>query len=672
MPTRTPRIPDAALARIPGKAQYRVATQGAVVVVGGDHPTLVLPEAHASKWGGECWLRVRHADADEIDRADKAAKAQGKALKTAEKASLRSEKGKPVLDIPPPGKGRRHEIREGSLKWDVVYEDASALPADGIERFQLEFPAGLTWYYQPELTAEEITEGCERPENVVGSYAGYFDRSGRILDKDGEEIANYETGKFAHLYRPEMIDAAGNRCWAVQELVGSELRITLPAEWMATAVYPVRLDPTFGYDSNGGSSASLSPGTLRANINGQAEFNGSVSKITAWLTYFNLNANGVVGARATCGIYDVSGSVPTSLITNGATAETVSSVNIGGASAQFDFNFSASPSITADTDYALAIHSVNTSGSVTGYIKYDTAGGSGLWSVAVTYTAGSLPSSFPSVSPSSSTSRYSIYATYEESGGGGTTHEAALTLSSAGALAPGAAANFSASLALTAEGGISDASAAEYSVAWQAAAQAALVPGGAAVLFAGLALSGSGSLSASATASYAAALGLPVSAELAPSYGSIVTAALALEAVGAMSPAARADYQATLATLAQAGMSAAAAAQLAASWQATVVAALLASTTGLAIDAGVALPCAAALTATGYADLAAALSLTTGASIDPAALQTAFAGLEFSVLAALAATHPDDVATVMRVLVLFRGASPGVDLSGKSPSITIQ
>lgn len=261
---------------------------------------------------------------------------------------------------------------------------------------------------------------------------------------------------------------------------------------------------------------------------------------------------------------------------------------------------------------------------------------------------------------------------YFDLGAGGTTHEAALTLSADGTLAPGAAAEFSAALALTAEGGISDASAAEYSAAWQAAAQAALVPGGAAVLFAGLALSGSGSLSASATASYAAALGLPVSADLAPSYGSIVTAALALEAVGAMSPAARADYQATLAALAQAGMSAAAAAQLSASWQATVVAALLASTTGLAIDAGVTLPCAAALSATGYAELAAALSLSTGASIDPAALQTAFAGLEFSVLAALAATHPDDVATVMRVLVLFRGASPGVDLSGKSPSITIQ
>lgn len=61
MATRTPRIPDAALAKIPGKARYRMATAGAEVVIGGDHPTLVLPEARASKWGGECWLRVRHA-----------------------------------------------------------------------------------------------------------------------------------------------------------------------------------------------------------------------------------------------------------------------------------------------------------------------------------------------------------------------------------------------------------------------------------------------------------------------------------------------------------------------------------------------------------------------------------------------------------------------------------
>jgi len=314
MPTRTPRIPDADLARIPGKALYRMASAGAEIVIGGDHATLTLPEARAAKWGGECWLRVRHADADEIDKADKTAKAAGKELKAAEKASIRTEKGKPVLDIPVPGKRRLHEIREGSLKWDVIYDDPSALPADGIERFQLEFPDGLTWHYQPALTAEEIAEGAERPDNVVGSYAGYWNQAGRYLDKNGEEIANYETGKFAHLYRPEMVDAAGNRCWAEQELVGNELRVTLPAEWMAAAVYPVRLDPTFGYESVG--STLFASGSMR----GTAHTLPVAATINSMTVYHQVtaaqsgNVNAAIYEKATAALLSQAGPVGCSTV----------------------------------------------------------------------------------------------------------------------------------------------------------------------------------------------------------------------------------------------------------------------------------------------------------------------------------------------------------------------
>lgn len=383
MATRTPKIPDAALSRVPGQALYRMASQGAEIVIGGDHPSLVLPDAWASKWGGECWLRVRHADA--------------LAMKASDRARERSENGKRVLELPVSAKKRRHEIREGSLKWDVIYEDSSALPADGIERFQLEFPAGLTWHYQPPLTAEEIAEGAERPENVVGSYAGYWSQSGRYLDRNGEEIANYETGKFAHLYRPEMADAAGNRCWAEQELVGNELRITLPAEWMASAVYPVRLDPTFGYETIGGSNVNTSGNIVRAHGPFVPSTSGSVQSHSIYASSTSLQM----------GMYSNSGSLPGSLLhytDKGSFAGTAEWKTIDVLSGNFD--------VVAGTPYWFGF---NHSG---GSLYYDSTSGTSQQNQ--TYSLSNNPSLIdPFGTPSSqqASRRNSRYATYTESGG---------------------------------------------------------------------------------------------------------------------------------------------------------------------------------------------------------------------------------------------------------------
>lgn len=412
MPTRTPRIPDAALAKIPGKALYRMATAGAEVVIGGDHPTLALPEARASKWGGKCWLRVRHADAEEIDRANKAAQAQGKALKAAEKASLRAEKGKPVLDIPTTGKGRRHEIREGSLKWDVVYDSPAALPADGIERFQLEFPEGLTWHYQPALTAEEIAEGHERPEEMVGGYVAYWAQCGRYLDESGEEVANYETGRFGDIKAPLWVDAAGKTLRWTQELVGSELRCYLPTEWLATAVYPVRLDPEFGFNSFGASSFAVYSTRAYAFSVPQPEFSGTVSKITIGATYLGSN----YGSKGKAAVYAKGATVAASTLL-GQTPEWTAAVTGGGSQAWHDLPYTSGPEISASTDYLLGLFLTDATPTVTGYLKYDSASNSNYYAIADYNTDPNFPG--PYGSGSAATSGYmSIYATYEESGGG--------------------------------------------------------------------------------------------------------------------------------------------------------------------------------------------------------------------------------------------------------------
>lgn len=114
----------------------------------------------------------------------------------------------------------------------------------------------LDFFYQPALTAKEISDGCIRPENVVGSYAVYH-KTGRNNRKynNGDEV-NYMVGKLCHIYRPEAIDANNNKVWCdldIDEENGT-LAITVPQSFLDTAVYPVVIDPNFGYETQGTSN----------------------------------------------------------------------------------------------------------------------------------------------------------------------------------------------------------------------------------------------------------------------------------------------------------------------------------------------------------------------------------------------------------------------------------
>lgn len=374
-------IPDAALAKLSGVAQYRMATAGAEITIGGDHPILVKPDVRATKWGGECWLRVSHVDCGNMRPQDRHIESQ--------------ENGKAVVDLPVSAKGRTHRIKEGSLKWEIIYDNAFALPADGIERFALEFTEGLTWHHQPELTAEEIAEGCIRPDNVVNSYAAYL----------GQD-------KFGHLYRAEMVDANGDRCWATQQIVDGEIQVTLPAEWLATADYPVTLDPTFGFNSQGASSDPIYNGYIHAFEVDAPASDGTVTQLSAYLSYFGSTVPDV----ATAGIYtDSSG--PGSLIANGTTNELSSTADESGTYQIQHFTFATPPSVTGSTSYILAMMADNggAEGTIACYIAYDAVAGYNRWyKSGQTYSGGSLPDPFPSTPSVTGSRKISTWATYTE------------------------------------------------------------------------------------------------------------------------------------------------------------------------------------------------------------------------------------------------------------------
>jgi len=112
---------------------------------------------------------------------------------------------------------------------------------------------GLKYHYQPPLTPEEIAEGRVRPANVVGSYAVYHESRGNMHASQAD-AEKYKCGKAFHIYRPKVIDAKGDWLWGglnIDEKAGT-LTITIPQDWLDKAVYPVLVDPNFGYETKGG------------------------------------------------------------------------------------------------------------------------------------------------------------------------------------------------------------------------------------------------------------------------------------------------------------------------------------------------------------------------------------------------------------------------------------
>ncbi len=93
----------------------------------------------------------------------------------------------------------------GSFEWELIL--ASEPPVNSLTldlRRQ-----NVKLLYQPVLTAEEIAEGAERAERVVGSYAVYH--TSKRNHKEGD--TDFQVGKIGHIYRPLATDNNGDTIW---------------------------------------------------------------------------------------------------------------------------------------------------------------------------------------------------------------------------------------------------------------------------------------------------------------------------------------------------------------------------------------------------------------------------------------------------------------------------
>lgn len=363
---------------------YRLpASHGAEIEIGRrrDHADQLWPRARSAKWRGRCWLELSARDV--IPRPGGVERLAGDVLE---------------IDCDRPlGRGRAagetHRIRPGSLKWEVVYESARDLPMEGYAAFDLASPAGLAFHYQPPLRPDELAAGFVQPENVVGSYAAYWRESGRIVGRGGPELADFGTGKFCHLYRPEWVSADGEHFWGEQRIVAGQLRIPIPTAWIRSlgpAAFPLTLDPEIGHSSIGASLASLGYNYLHAHGSYQASATGELEQIAIYSR--NATSNVVLG------VYADSAGDPAALLGSSAAGG-----SLAGDWTTLDL---ASPvAVSAGSDYhlAAAIGSANLS------VNYDAIAGT-WWRYRYRTYDGSLPDPFGSPTPGA-THKFSTFAT---------------------------------------------------------------------------------------------------------------------------------------------------------------------------------------------------------------------------------------------------------------------
>jgi hypothetical protein len=134
--------------------------------------------------------------------------------------------------------------------------------------------------------------------------------------RGGEEIVNYETGKWGVSYRPELIDAEGNRCWCSQLYTPGKLHLDFSdcEEWLQSAVFPVILDPTFGYTSIGG-TANDTNGQMCTVGPGLRYVSADNSQIISFHVYARYKTG--TSNRVYMGAYEYSGGEPTNRLSAG-------------------------------------------------------------------------------------------------------------------------------------------------------------------------------------------------------------------------------------------------------------------------------------------------------------------------------------------------------------------
>lgn len=270
----------------------------------------------------------------------------------------------------------------GGLEFEIVFKQN---PLYTSLRFPIEYN-NLEFYYQQALTPEEIKDGYYRPENVINSYAVYHSYL-----RDNE----YLTGKAFHIYRPKLIDSMGLESWCNINIDTKTnlMSISWDRSFMDNAIYPVILDPSFGYTSIGASAGGLGGVNKKRGCNATLTENGDITFINFY------GRDGGIILDIDVGIYNDSGGSPNNL--------DASNVGVDFSDGNAWNQFALSVSETTGTywlSYIVSGVGVN--------VYYDNVGNS-----RTNYNTDSPPFDVTWGADNWATQLYSIYCNYTATGG---------------------------------------------------------------------------------------------------------------------------------------------------------------------------------------------------------------------------------------------------------------
>lgn len=356
------------------------------LVIGDDKQVAFYPQKKIKRWDNEvnCSIRLVHDEKTPTFRKD-----PDKVVWTGEKVEAH------FYDIEP-----NEEHPEGASEFEVFLKEK---PATNVVSFTV-VDKGVEYFYQPEITDEEVTEYADRrgltiaeakvkcqPENVIGSYAIYAKEYKHNV-VGGKE---YKCGKVGHIYRPQIEDANGVKVWGELKIDKGLLTVTIPQEFLDNATYPVRhaAGLTFGYTTIGTGFAvgiyNIASGAVYALSEA-----GTVASITACVNVY------AGTAKFKWALFDTSNNkiAQTNEVTRSSTPYDWLSSNL------------TAPSVLSAGNYYL-------------WAKGDPDGSDGVASDSASnisrYESMAYASAFPAtiVSPTTSDKKMSIYATYTASGG---------------------------------------------------------------------------------------------------------------------------------------------------------------------------------------------------------------------------------------------------------------
>lgn len=260
---------------------------GDKVEIGDKESTDFKPHIKLNRWDGECFIKVKPANLveEEVEYEVEGDKVKCKYKvkyedDTEEEFESEFYALEPRTVIAKDKDGRDVEFKQcelGGFEFETILKKK---PETNKIVLNIE-TQGLTFHYQPPLTQKEIDEGRVRPDNVVGSYAVFHATKTRVL-QNRADAEKYKAGKAFHIYCPKITDANGDWVWgdlSLDEQAGI-LTVGIDPNWLDNAVYPVTVDPTFGWVAGGGSSAAYSSNYISGLYPCAPASSGTVTKLT--------------------------------------------------------------------------------------------------------------------------------------------------------------------------------------------------------------------------------------------------------------------------------------------------------------------------------------------------------------------------------------------------------